>query len=169
MGTWPAFSWAMRPASMSVHITWCPASARQAPVTKPTYPQPITDRRKRISLVVENHFSCFKKLRATGGGTATATGLPSTVRASQVKSGAAAGEERSKADASNGRGEFRPAIHASLHSANLQDKSNVSAQSGALSCESANELPVRGAARGAQRPLRLQAARRQRLALLESR
>src|SRR5882724_228228 len=39
----------MRSRSMSVHTTSCPASARQAPVTKPTYPQPMTERRKTSS------------------------------------------------------------------------------------------------------------------------
>src|SRR5215471_1555799 len=144
MGTWPAFSWAMRPASMSVHITWCPASARQAPVTKPTYPQPITDRRKRISLVIENHgrrserqrrfISLLQKSSSHIGRIAIAAERPLTVRASPVKSTAAGGEERSKAAVSNGRGEFHPAIHGSLHLANPQDKSNASAQSGAWSC-----------------------------------
>src|SRR5260370_42354555 len=31
---------------MSVQTTSCPASARHAPVTRPTYPQPMTERRK---------------------------------------------------------------------------------------------------------------------------
>src|SRR6267378_3782408 len=39
----------MRSRSMSVQTTSCPASARQAPVTKPTYPQPMTERRKTSS------------------------------------------------------------------------------------------------------------------------
>jgi len=50
MGTWPAFNFAMRSASTSVQMTSCPASARQAPVTRPTYPQPITVRRTTFSL-----------------------------------------------------------------------------------------------------------------------
>jgi hypothetical protein len=29
-----------------VQVTWCPISAKQAPVTSPTYPQPITEIRK---------------------------------------------------------------------------------------------------------------------------
>src|SRR5262249_46296035 len=41
----------MRSASISVQKTSCPASARQAPVTKPTYPQPMTQRRKNSSLL----------------------------------------------------------------------------------------------------------------------
>src|SRR5215469_1402284 len=45
MGTPPAWSLAMRSRSMSVHTTSCPASARQAPVTSPTYPHPMTERR----------------------------------------------------------------------------------------------------------------------------
>src|SRR5712664_211541 len=49
MGTPPALSLAMRSRSMSVQTTSCPASARQAPVTKPTYPQPMTERRKKGS------------------------------------------------------------------------------------------------------------------------
>lgn len=36
----------MRSRSMSVQTTSCPASARQAPVTSPTYPHPMTERRK---------------------------------------------------------------------------------------------------------------------------
>src|SRR5262249_10475660 len=121
---------------MSVQITSCPASAKQAPVTKPTYPQPITDRRKRISLVIENHgarsarrgifFSFFKNSPSHIGRIAIAAERPLTVRASPVKSTAAGGEERSKAAVSNGRGEFHPAIHGSLHLANPQDKSNAS-------------------------------------------
>src|SRR6516164_2096203 len=46
MGTPPAWSLAMRSRSMSVQTTSCPASARQAPVTSPTYPHPMTERRK---------------------------------------------------------------------------------------------------------------------------
>ena len=38
----------MRRSSISVQMTSCPASARHAPVTNPTYPQPITERRKVI-------------------------------------------------------------------------------------------------------------------------
>src|SRR5882672_2131387 len=49
IGTPPALSLAMRSRSMSVQTTSCPASARQAPVTKPTYPQPMTERRKTSS------------------------------------------------------------------------------------------------------------------------
>src|SRR6266436_1848883 len=43
MGTTPAFSEAMRSGSLSVQTTWWPSSAKHVPVTKPTYPQPITE------------------------------------------------------------------------------------------------------------------------------
>src|SRR5882762_5058236 len=33
----------MRSGSLSVQTTWWPSSARHVPVTKPTYPQPITE------------------------------------------------------------------------------------------------------------------------------
>src|SRR5208283_2365860 len=42
MGTFPAFNWSMRFSSISVQCTSWPAAARQAPVTSPTYPHPIT-------------------------------------------------------------------------------------------------------------------------------
>src|ERR1700741_4684443 len=51
MGTPPAFNCAIRAASISVHITSWPASARHAPVTSPTYPHPITDKCKFTSLL----------------------------------------------------------------------------------------------------------------------
>src|SRR5579862_3347536 len=46
MGSLPAWSMAMRPASTSVATTSWPAYPRQPPVTSPTYPHPITARRK---------------------------------------------------------------------------------------------------------------------------
>src|SRR5260370_41022236 len=49
MGTPPSFSLAILSLSMSVQTTSCPASARHAPVTRPTYPQPMTERRKKDS------------------------------------------------------------------------------------------------------------------------
>src|SRR5438552_13027362 len=33
----------MRSGSLSVQTTWWPSSAKHVPVTKPTYPQPITE------------------------------------------------------------------------------------------------------------------------------
>src|ERR1700693_5483757 len=47
MGSLPAWSMAMRPASTSVATTSCPAYDKQPPVTSPTYPHPITAKRKR--------------------------------------------------------------------------------------------------------------------------
>src|SRR5487761_115623 len=40
MGTSPPLRRSILPASTSTQTTWLPASARQAPVTKPTYPEP---------------------------------------------------------------------------------------------------------------------------------
>src|SRR5690242_1835066 len=51
MGTPPALSLAMRSASISVQTTSWPASARQAPVTSPTYPHPMTESRKERSFI----------------------------------------------------------------------------------------------------------------------
>src|ERR1700691_3852042 len=50
MGSFPARRVTILDSSLSVQVTSCPISAKQAPVTKPTYPQPITEIRKiRIS------------------------------------------------------------------------------------------------------------------------
>src|SRR5918994_1565100 len=40
MGISPTASRSIFRASTSTHSTWLPASARQAPVTRPTYPEP---------------------------------------------------------------------------------------------------------------------------------
>src|SRR5207244_12607325 len=42
MGTWPAFKAASFCSSLSTRITSCPRSAKHAPATSPTYPDPTT-------------------------------------------------------------------------------------------------------------------------------
>src|SRR5439155_25359034 len=42
MGTWPAFKAASFCSSLSTKITSCPRSAKHAPATRPTYPDPTT-------------------------------------------------------------------------------------------------------------------------------
>src|SRR5207249_264316 len=42
MGTWPAFKAASFCSSLSTRMTSCPRSAKHAPATSPTYPDPTT-------------------------------------------------------------------------------------------------------------------------------
>ena len=51
IGHCPSRSRRTRSASMSAHTTRCPPSARQAPVTSPTYPEPNTAMRIRAPLL----------------------------------------------------------------------------------------------------------------------
>src|SRR5216683_2566142 len=47
MGISPFRSRAILSASLSTQVTWCPKSAKQAPDTSPTYPEPIIATRMR--------------------------------------------------------------------------------------------------------------------------
>src|SRR5665811_2327878 len=49
MGMSPSWRRPMRSESMSMLITWCPRSAREAAVTNPTYPAPTTVTRSAVA------------------------------------------------------------------------------------------------------------------------
>src|SRR5947199_1866436 len=60
MGTWPAFKAASFCSSLSTRITSCPRSAKHAPATSPTYPDPTTAICIRYSgYLTENRFDNY--------------------------------------------------------------------------------------------------------------
>src|SRR5437588_6296477 len=68
MGTWPAFKAASFCSSLSTRMTSCPRSAKHAPATSPTYPDPTTAICIRYSgYLSENRFDNYFISFSCGG------------------------------------------------------------------------------------------------------